>query len=415
MIGVSISCDIDEDCSSNFGCEDGNCVHKSLFPLNWYEIIGSSLIFLSSGFANAAGIGGGGLFVIIFVTLFGYNPSDAVAMTQFNMVGGSLTAVLMKVPLKNPLRNSPLIDYYIVLQIIGPLFIGATIGVILNIVLPYWFIILALTSLLWLLCTNTIKSAIKKYKAETAARLNSNLIETGQVNTGGQLILPWKNIIYTILIFLFVALCSFIKGSRNLKSFLGIEFCSVWFWVATGILIIALLLISIVSIYHTFKNYQNKIIDSSSVDDKDMAWTKENCIMLGFSGFLAGLIGSVVGVGGAIVINPILLRIGVLPEVMTATSSFMILFNAGISSLQFAIAGKIELYYGLWTIFFSFFGSGVGVFLLKKLVDRYKRSSLIIILLAFLMGLCGVVLPIYGIVNLVNNNDDYGFHDYCNK
>ena len=40
------------------------CEHKPLFPLAASEIVGCCLILITSGLANAAGIGGGALFVV---------------------------------------------------------------------------------------------------------------------------------------------------------------------------------------------------------------------------------------------------------------------------------------------------------------------------------------------------------------
>ena len=82
-------------------------------------------------------------------------------------------------------------------------------------------------------------------------------------------------------------------------------------------------------------------------DKNDLKWTKKNIFIVSFSGFVAGLAAGIIGVGGGLVMNPVLLRLELRPEVSTATSSFMVLFTSTISMLQYAIAGKLNIYYGL--------------------------------------------------------------------
>ena len=57
----ALACETNNDCPSNNVCTDHSCVHKSLFPLDGIEILGSFMVFISSSLANAGGIGGGPL------------------------------------------------------------------------------------------------------------------------------------------------------------------------------------------------------------------------------------------------------------------------------------------------------------------------------------------------------------------
>ena len=148
-------------------------------------------------------------------------------------------------------------------------------------------------------------------------------------------------------------------------------------------------------------------------DKNDLKWTKKNIFIVSFSGFVAGLAAGIIGVGGGLVMNPVLLRLELRPEVSTATSSFMVLFTSTISMLQYAIAGKLNIFYGLWTVVFSLIGSCLGILVIKKLVDKYKRSSIIVMLLALIMAACAVIIPTYGILNYLNSKTEDGFKNFC--
>ena len=420
---TSLACDMNSDCDYDFECKNNECVHKSLFPITSFEIIGSLLILITSGLANAAGIGGGALFVIYFITFFGYNASDAVALSQFNIAGGSMTAILIKVFLRHPTKNKPLIEYDIALQLLSPILIGASIGVIINIILPYWLILVILVSLLSLLSVNTVKSAIKQYKKETMAMNQPNLlIKTPETQSTPGLsriyeiekrILPSQNFFFIFCIFSFVIFCSFIRGSRTFTSFIGLSFCSLGFWLVSVLIILILVFISYQCGLFIIRKYEYKVSEKYEFDSQDIHWSKRNCLIISAAGLGAGLIGSIIGIGGALVMSPVFLKMGMRPEVMTATTSFMILFSSVVTALQYAIAGKINFAYGFWTICFALTGSAIGVFFIKKLVEKYKRSSLIIMTLAAMQIICCFVILVYGTYNYVHNDEDYGFHSYC--
>ena len=148
-------------------------------------------------------------------------------------------------------------------------------------------------------------------------------------------------------------------------------------------------------------------------DSKDLKWTKRNMSIVTFTGFLAGIASGIIGVGGGLILNPVMLRLEIRPEVSTATSSFMVLFTSTISMLQYAIAGKLNFFYGLWTVVFSLIGSCLGILVIKKLVDKYKRSSIIVMLLALIMATCAVIIPTYGILNYLNSKTENGFRNFC--
>jgi uncharacterized membrane protein YfcA len=422
LVFLAFSCEVDTDCEPHNTCSQGNCVHKSLFPLDSTEILGTCLIFLMSGLAGATGIGGGVLYVIFFVVLFGYNASDSVALSQFTIMGTTITAVLIKVFLRHPTKKKPLIDYDIVIVIISPLLAGTTIGVVVNIVLPYWLILLILTGLLCFLFVSTFQSSLKLYKKENTQigtdieRTDESLVENEElkhIHEKEKGIVPLDSVLIITPIYFLMILLALLRGSRKFPSVINLEFCSILFWCFSVLIIIIFIALAEVCVRFMLVKHKKKAEIGYDYDILDIKWESHSARKISLIGLEAGFIGSLVGVGGAIVVNPVLLKIGIRPEVMTATSSFMILFTSTISSLQYILAGKIDVEYGLWTLSFAFLGSALGVFVLKRIVDHYKRSSIIAFALAFAMGISAIITPIYGIINLATRAEDIGFRNYC--
>ena len=425
LLALSVfGCKTDGDCSNTQICHNNECEHKQLYPLTGYEILGTCLVFVSSSLAGASGVGGGALFVVIFITLFFYNSSDAVALSQFTIIGSSIMPSLIKMFLKHPTMNKPVIDFDINTVIISPLLIGTTVGVIMNIVLPYWIITLTLIFLLAFLSIKTFQAGFRQFRKESVKVSENKLIsqvvheevseELANILEKEQKRLPVENLLLIGSVYLIVIIGSLTKGSNKFKSVLGIDFCSAGYWLITAVLMLILLAISYVCSRIIVSKYKHKVSAGYKFDSGDIKWEMKNCKKLNFAGFLAGFVGAIVGVGGALILSPVLITYNIRPEVMTATTSFMIVFTSTISALQFLIAGKIDIFYALWNLVFSLLGSALGVFGIAGIVVKYKRSSLITLTLGVFQVISGVVSLVYGIYDSVTrDNVDFGFHNYC--
>ena len=132
------------------------------------------------------------------------------------------------------------------------------------------------------------------------------------------------------------------------------------------------------------------------------------------TGILGGIGAGLLSIGGALILGPIMLKLGIRPEVSAGTSSGICVLTSSISIIQYAIAGKLEYVYGIWVLCFALIGSAVGVTVVKAIVNRYKRASILVIVLTILMGLCTILIPTYGIVDLATKtNVSIGFNSYC--
>ena len=150
-------------------------------------------------------------------------------------------------------------------------------------------------------------------------------------------------------------------------------------------------------------------------DSYDLIWTwKPIKIFIAF-GVIAGIGASLLSFGGALILGPVMLRLGVRPEVSAGTSTAIIVVTSSISIIQYSIAGKLELIYGVWFFGFSLMGSAVGIGVIKAIVNKLKRGSIMVITLTVLMGLCAVLVPVNGIIDLSTRTDiSMGFIPYCN-
>ena len=436
ILALASSCEIDSDCSTFNVCVSGTCKHKHLFPLEGMEIVGTVAIFIGSALANAAGQGGGPLMTLILLIIFVYQPDVALPMAQLILLGGCGIGFILRVPMRHPTRKRPLIDYYLLTLLTSPMLFGTSIGVILGLIFPSWLILALLTLVLVYITFTSAQISIKifrKENVERAAKVGDELLNEEDkptiVDEASVEITPdLKNIIDSekhwfplgpCLIFMFLyafaVLTSFFRGSAGHPSIIGVSQCTPAYWLMNLVIFVFYVLFTITTTYYIIYTTRRKVSLGYDFDSYDLIWTWKPITILLVFGVLAGIGASLLSFGGALILGPVMLKLGVRPEVSAGTSTAIIVVTSSISIIQYAIAGKLELIYGIWFFSFSLIGSAIGIGVIKAIVNKLKRGSIMVITLTLLMGLCAILVPAYGIIDLATRKDaSMGFRPYCN-
>lgn len=134
--------------------------------------------------------------------------------------------------------------------------------------------------------------------------------------------------------------------------------------------------------------------------------------------FAVGALSSVVGMGGGVVLNPMLLGAGLEPMVVTASITVLISMLSSSTTINFLLAGVVPLGPTLVLFAATFLGSLCGKSVVGWLVARTGRNSIIVFLLAgFIMVSSAVVLvqSVAGTISEVSQgrNPLTEFHNPC--
>lgn len=121
-------------------------------------------------------------------------------------------------------------------------------------------------------------------------------------------------------------------------------------------------------------------------------------LLLGLA-LIASFIGQMFGLGGGFIYGPILISLGVNPIVNSATLLYLIIWSSGASMFMFMIFGKLNVAYTLWVALFTGLGVVVGLFVMKQIMKRYKRPSLV----AFALGIAIIISNIFSIYSGVDS------------
>jgi len=218
--------------------------------------------------------------------------------------------------------------------------------------------------------------------------------EKGVKKEKPRLQIPWLKILALVLILLVSTVLSVLKGGddTSMPSPIGIPQCSISYW---AISFAAFPLIFAIWSYmgaRVVKETNNRQSAGLQRVAGDCDWSKKRVAVVGTVSFIAGIMASLLGVGGGLIKGPVLLELGISPEVTAATSSYMILFTSVSSSIQYAVAGKLPWDYGTALFVVGVFASFLGQSALNWLVKHYKRKSYIIFVIAFVIGTSAALL-----------------------
>lgn len=89
--------------------------HKDLLPFDQSDFWGTLLVTLGLLIAASGGIGGGGILVPLLILVYGFSPKHAIALSNFCIVGSSITNMVLNLSKRHPDADRPLVDWDLIL------------------------------------------------------------------------------------------------------------------------------------------------------------------------------------------------------------------------------------------------------------------------------------------------------------
>lgn len=418
---------MDDECDSNADCDllnlclAGACTHKELFPIAGADVFLGFVIFVFTGIASAAGVTGASILIPIAITIGNFGTHVAIALISAASFGGVVVAVLVRIQLRHLVVDKPRIDYDVAMHLCMPMMLGAVAGVMLNIVLPEWAILVLLLLVLLNSTYNTFSRAVYLQKLSPVeepmlARVKENIsVELEAIYTEEARLIPYRPLVWICLMLLVVTVSVFVRGGKAIHSVLGFIQCSRGYLTSTFLFV----LICIGFMWRTSSLLIAKTAYYNSIGYQyikgDFHWNPKQCLSVISGGIVTGLISGLFGIAGGVAVIPLLLKLNMRPEVANATCSFVTFFTNFTTFLQYAVSESIPYQYGLAYCIVSIFGSFIGVFLLEKVVR--KVQSVTVYLLGFIMIIATVLVPIYEVSHAISQvkrgTFHPGLHEFC--
>ena len=89
--------------------------HKDLFPLDNKDYVGTFLIGIGLMIAASGGVGGGGILVPLLIIVYEFHPKYAIPLSNFTILGSSITNMVLNIPKRHPDTIRPLVDWDLIL------------------------------------------------------------------------------------------------------------------------------------------------------------------------------------------------------------------------------------------------------------------------------------------------------------
>ena len=367
--------------------------------------------------SNASGLGGGLLFIPVLLLIMNFYPHEAIPISKIVIFAGAITSFIQNTKVKRPGRNSKALNYNLVIVNAPNLLLGTILGVTLNKILPNSLILFLLCILLFFYSFKTFKTFLKIYREENSGELHSmssqfNTISQRSVNNDinqqeerpveseiykDRFLLRWDKLKYIIIPFLIMAGLSILRESEIVSK------CSAIYWILMFSFLAIVLIYDYFIYNHIQTEYSYRKIIGFPYDDRDINWTNQTIIKLCFIGFLAGFIAGVIGIGGGVVLGPILLDLGVHPIVGTVTTNMLVLITSSSTTFQFILFKMLNIEYGIICIIFSALGSYCGTYLVNTYVKKTGKQSFIVLVLFCVVIISAIVLPLSSLINILED------------
>ncbi|CAL8469952.1 g9494 [Coccomyxa elongata] len=154
----------------------------------------------------------------------------------------------------------------------------------------------------------------------------------------------------------------------------------------------------------------------ASVYKEAPAWTPSQLIRSAVITLFSGCIAGLLGIGGGMIVNPLLLEFGTHPHVAAATSTLMVLFSSSSAALSFGFSHLLNAQFALVFGLCCMGASLMGVLLISRIVERSGKASIIVFLLALVIGTGATLTAAFGgrfaVQDLVHHRN-IGFSSLC--
>ncbi|KAL6201031.1 hypothetical protein ACLB2K_024746 [Fragaria x ananassa] len=209
---------------------------------------------------------------------------------------------------------------------------------------------------------------------------------------------PWMKMGVLVLVWCSFCLVYLLRGNRYEKGITAIEPCGVGYWVLSS-LQIPLAIVYTAWIACRKENLQHHTSNQKKIEELTKV-EPLNKLVFPLMALLAGILGGVFGIGGGMLISPLLLQVGIAPEVTAATCCFMVFFSSSMSAFQYYLLGIEHVDTALIFAVACFVASLLGLVVLQRAIKVYGRASLIVFSVSIVMALSTVLMTTLGVLHV---------------
>jgi len=214
---------------------------------------------------------------------------------------------------------------------------------------------------------------------------------------------PFNKIGLLLITVVIIVMVGLIRGTKKFDPIVGVDWSCGWdfLWFGLGILFYACTAGLYVYFVHKWQKEKARVHYEFLHEEPHLNTKRITSIMI--VSLIAGIIGAIVALGGALIISPTLLDMGMPPAFAAATTGVLLIFSMFNTIFQTILNKKITGIELAWFIPLAIVFSYISSKVVNAYVRRTGRQSIILILMVFIT-VAGFGCVVYNLINgLIEN------------
>jgi len=211
---------------------------------------------------------------------------------------------------------------------------------------------------------------------------------------------PFEKISYLILLWIGLTIITFLKGGKGVDSVIGITCQDAGFYVLVAAQFLWTLGFAAVFGYKNVKGVNERVAVNYPFNETDVMWDFKKLQFYSFFTFVAGIVAGLIGIGGGMVLGPLMIVMGVNPRVSTATTATMILLTSSSVAVMFVMSGLVPWQYAVYFFFVCLLGAYIGKTRIDAYVKKTGMGSILVGILATIIAVATIGCIIILFLNL---------------
>jgi uncharacterized membrane protein YfcA len=207
---------------------------------------------------------------------------------------------------------------------------------------------------------------------------------------------PSEKIASLFILWIGLFVLTLMKGGKGVESIIGIHCNSPWYIVLIAFQFLWMFLFALYYGWRLFVKQSARVAVWYPYFSDDPSWDHSSLMFYGASTFIAGVVAGLIGIGGGMILGPLMLVMGINPRVSSATTATMIVLTSSSVAVIFVTSGIVPLSYAVFYFIVCFFGALFGKSVIDGYVKKTGKASVLIFILATIIALatlgCFVIL-----------------------
>eukprot|EP00486_Rosalina_sp_Unknown_P005009 CAMPEP_0201574654 /NCGR_PEP_ID=MMETSP0190_2-20130828/19296_1 /ASSEMBLY_ACC=CAM_ASM_000263 /TAXON_ID=37353 /ORGANISM="Rosalina sp." /LENGTH=320 /DNA_ID=CAMNT_0048003221 /DNA_START=761 /DNA_END=1723 /DNA_ORIENTATION=- len=206
----------------------------------------------------------------------------------------------------------------------------------------------------------------------------------------------WMPMLFMSAVWIIVSIFALLKSG----DFVSVETCSATYWLFEFGIFPCLFIITFFIARMNMNRYNRKKELGWKPAEGDIEWNIKRSIIYPSIGALSGLLGGLLGIGGGMIVSPLLLELGVLPRVASATSAVAVLMTSSSSTFQKVLLNMIRYDYMAFFAAIGIVGTFIGQTVVNVAIKKFGRNSIVIAAVASVIAVAIVLMGLNSILHM---------------